>query len=216
MVEEEDVAGTHEGWQIIIKSGAKPKFESLTISQWSIANIAILYKLLSEGKLDEQGMVDYLSYTTKIYQLTQRYENVSVYFCDREYRKMQACHKCRWGTDVPHWQTMQLTPRASRNNGRPTPPGKQTLRAGPVTTDGKPICKLYNTHRGCGLHGLQICACMFIQGLWADSLVHYPLTGSVICLSEVGYPHSGPHARPKSRGVTTYKVILTRTFCWKV
>ena len=150
MVEEEVVAGTHEGRQIIIKSGAKPKLDSLTLSQWSIANLAILYKLLGEGKLDGQGMVDYLSYTTKMYQLTQRYENVSVYFYDREYRKMQACHKFRWGTDVPHLQTMQLTPRASRNNGRPPPPGKQTLRAGPVTPDGRPICKLYNTHRGCG------------------------------------------------------------------
>lgn len=148
-VEEEVVAGTHEGRQIVFKSGVKPKLDSLTLSQWSIANLAILYKLLGEGKLGEQGMVDYLSYTTKIYQLTQRYENVSVYFYDREYRKMQACHKFRWGTDVPHLHTMQLTPRAPRNNGRP-PPAKQTQRSGPVTADGRPICKLFNTHRGCG------------------------------------------------------------------
>ena len=40
-------------------------------------------------------MLDYLSYTTKIYQLTQRYENVSVYFYDREYCKLQACHDFR-------------------------------------------------------------------------------------------------------------------------
>ena len=179
-MEEEVVAGTHEGRQIIIKSGAKPKLDSLTLSQWSIANLAILYMLLGEGKLDEQGMVDYLSYTTNIYQLIQRYENISVYFYDREYRKMQACRKFPWGTDVPHLQTMQLTPRASRNNGRPSPPVKQTLRAGLVTTDGRPIFKLYNTHRGCGFTDCkfceirQICACLFIQGLWTDSLVHYP------------------------------------------
>ena len=148
-MEETVVAGMDEGGQVIVKSGVKPKLESLTLSQWSISNLAILYTLVGEGKLEGISILDYLSYTTKIYQLTQRYENVSVYFYDREYRKLQACHEFRWGTDIPHMHTMQLTPRIARSNGRP-PPARQTNRSGPVTPDGRPICKLFNSARGCG------------------------------------------------------------------
>ena len=148
--EETVVAGMHEGGQVIIKSGVKPKLEALTLSQWSIANLAILYTLVGEGKLEGGNMLDYLSYTTKIYQLTQRYENVSVYFYDREYRKLQACHDFRWGTDIPHLHTMQLTPRITRPNGKYPPSARQTNRSGPVTPDGRPICKLFHSARGCG------------------------------------------------------------------
>ena len=50
----------------------------------------------------------YMSYTAKITQLTQRYDNTYVYFYDREYRKLQTAQNVRWGTDIPHLQTMQL------------------------------------------------------------------------------------------------------------
>ena len=52
-MEETVVAGMHEGGQIILKLGVKPKLESLTLSQWSISNLAILYTLVGEGKLGE-------------------------------------------------------------------------------------------------------------------------------------------------------------------
>ena len=151
-IEEEVVAGTVDGKQIVVKSGSKPKLESVTLSQWSIANLAtIMYTLMGEGRLVGQGVVDYLSYTTKIYQLTQRYENASVYFYDREYRKLQAAHNFRWGTDIPHLHTMQLIPRLSRNNRQSQVSQlKQNQRVGPLTADGKAICKMYNTVRGCG------------------------------------------------------------------
>ena len=156
-VHEEVIAGADEGTQIVIKSGSKPKLDSITISQWSIANLAILYVLVGEGKLVGQAVLDYLAYTTKIYQLTQRYENTSVYFYDREYRKLQSCHGFRWGCDIPHLQTVQLIPRVLRNaNGndkRPKVPygnGQPRQGAvGPQTVDGRPICKLFNTQRGC-------------------------------------------------------------------
>ena len=41
-VEEQVIAGTHDGTQVIIKTGGKVKLESLTLSQWSIANLPIL------------------------------------------------------------------------------------------------------------------------------------------------------------------------------
>ena len=53
-----------------------------------------------------KGVVNYLSYTTKVYQLTQRFENGSVYVNDCEYRRLQAGHNfC--------WQTIQLMPRVA-------------------------------------------------------------------------------------------------------
>ena len=160
-IEEEVVAGAHEGKQIVINSGTKPKVETITLSQWFIANLAIQYRLLCDGNLPQVGMIDYMSYTAHILHLTPRYENVSVYFYDREYRKLQAALNFRWGTDIPHLQTMQLTPRAPRNNARraqnaPGPSCKPTHYSGPVTADGKrgclyPDCKFTHTcsYRGC-------------------------------------------------------------------
>ena len=89
-------------------------------------------------------ILDYLSYSTKVYELTQRYENTSVYLYDREYRKLQAYHGFRWGTDIPHLQTIRLIPRVSRSDRRPRP------QHSPMTGDGRAICRLYNTQRGCG------------------------------------------------------------------
>ena len=37
----------------LVRSGlAKPKFESLSKAQWSLANLAIFNKLVTEGELD--------------------------------------------------------------------------------------------------------------------------------------------------------------------
>jgi len=72
---EDIIAGLQEGKQIVIKSGVKAKLESIPLSQWSIANLAIMYHLMGERKLVGKGVVDYLLFTTKVYQLTQRFEN---------------------------------------------------------------------------------------------------------------------------------------------
>ena len=175
-VEEEVVAGTQEGRQIIVKSGVKPKLEGITLSQWSIANLAIMYRLLGEGKLGDEGVIDYLSYSTKIYQLTQRYENVSVYFYDREYRKLQASDNFRWGTDIPHLHTMQLTPRAPRNNPRPPPNHVRSgQRPGPVTVDGRAICKMFDTSRGCNYVDSP---CLLVQGVHSNAPCHVTSSGT--------------------------------------
>lgn len=158
-VEEEIVVGGNGSQQIIVKSGPKkPKLENITLAQWNVANLAILYKLVSEGKLDGSNILDYLSYTTKICQLVQRYSLVSVLLYDREYRQMQSKHNFRWGTDVPHFQTVHLVARPPRptlpsgakpNQFNPSNPSRQTSQKTPLTLDGKVICKLFNTRTGC-------------------------------------------------------------------
>ena len=61
-----------------------------------------LYNVVNEGKLVGPSLMDYLSYTTKVYQLVQRFSLVSVLLFDREYHKLQGSMNFRWGTDVQH------------------------------------------------------------------------------------------------------------------
>lgn len=111
-VEEELVIGGQGDQQVVVKSGPKkPKLENLSLSQWSIANMAILYKLVGEGKLVGPALMDYLSYTTKFYQLIQKCNLTSVLLYDREYRQLQASMGFRWGTDVQHLHTLHLQTR---------------------------------------------------------------------------------------------------------
>ena len=154
-VEEEIIVGGNGTQQVIVKSGPrKPKLENVTLAQWSVANLAILYRLIGESKLHAGNILDYLSYTTKICQLVQRYTLISVLLYDREYRQMQARHGFRWGTEVPHFHTIHLQVRSARPSqlapGKASGGGqKSTPPSAPLTLDGKVICKLFNSRNGC-------------------------------------------------------------------
>ena len=155
-VEEEIVVGGNGVHQVVLKSGPRrPKLENVTLAQWSVANLAILYKLVAESKLHAGNILDYLSYTTKICQLVQRFTLISVLLYDREYRQLQARHGFRWGTDVPHFHSIHLQPRLVRQSPvaqQKGVTGTQKNTAGPahnLTLDGKVICKLFNSKSGC-------------------------------------------------------------------
>lgn len=154
-IEEEIVVGGNGTQQVIVKSGPrKPKLENVTLAQWSVANLVILYRLVAESKLHAGNILDYLSYTTKICQLVQRFTLLSVLMYDREYRQLQARHRFRWGTDVPHFHTIHLqtsTARPSQPAPGKTNSGaqKNAPTASPLTLDGKVICKLFNSKNGC-------------------------------------------------------------------
>ena len=46
------------GARVFAKSSpAKPKLESLPKAQWSLAKLAIFYKLVTEGELDKQNIL---------------------------------------------------------------------------------------------------------------------------------------------------------------
>lgn len=149
-VEEEVVLGSQGDQQIVVKSGPKkPRLENLTLCQWSVANLAILYSLVGDNKLQGSALMDYLSYTTKVYQLVQKYSLVSVMLYDREYRKLQASLKFRWGTDVQHLSTIHLQPRdkvaaqgsQQRKTLVPSKPAKNNQKA--------EICRNFNSQKGC-------------------------------------------------------------------
>lgn len=155
-IEEELVIGGQGDQQVIVKSGPKkPKLENLSLSQWSIANLAILYKLVSEGKLVGPALMDYLSYSTKFYQLVQKCSLTSVLLFDREYRKLQADMGFRWGTDVQHLHTLHLQPRDKLSKQGIMP---QSTKKGNSNVPGnKPkvgkrdigICRNFNSDKGC-------------------------------------------------------------------
>ena len=154
-VEEEVLVEANGTQQVVVKTGPRrPKLETVTLAQWSVANLAILYRLVEGSKLHAGNILDYLSYTTKVCQLLQRYTLVSVLLYDREYRQLQARHGFRWGTDVPHFHTIHLQPRVVRqihpdpvrvNKGNQ----KNSTPVSSMTLDGKVICKLYNSKSGC-------------------------------------------------------------------
>ena len=152
-IEEELVIGGQGDQQVIVKSGPKkPKLENLSLSQWSIANLAILYKLEGEGKLVGPAVMDYLSYSTKFYQLVQKCSLTSVLLFDREYRKLQAGMGFRWGTDVQHLHTLHLQPRDKLAKQGPV---MQQSRKGTSNAPNKPkqgkigICRNFNSDKGC-------------------------------------------------------------------
>ncbi len=96
--------------------------------------------------------MDYLSYTTRIYQLFQRYDAVSVFYYDREYRKLQSQLAFRWGTEVTHLQALwlkegQRTANGPNNNGKAST--GTNARYASKSADGRIICRLYNTQNGC-------------------------------------------------------------------
>lgn len=154
-VEEEIIVGGAGSHQVVLKSGPKkPRLENVSLAQWTVANLAILYRLHGESKLSGDSILDYLSYTTKVCQLVQRYNLVSVLLYDREYRKLQCAHDFRWGTDVPHLHSVYLQPRIPRpnnviNKGSNHQLPKPNPSSSPHTLDGRVICKLFNTKSGC-------------------------------------------------------------------
>ena len=85
--ETDKVVSSTDDYQLICRSGPrKTKLENLAVNQSSVANIAILHKLVQDGMLPLSQVFDYMSYTTYLYRLMNAYDLVSVYVFDRDYR----------------------------------------------------------------------------------------------------------------------------------
>lgn len=146
----ERVLSENDGTQVIVRSGpSKPKLETVTKDQWSLANLAILNKLVSEGLLDKQGMLDYLSHSALVYKYFVRFDKNSVLSYDREYRRDQAKYQFRWGTHASHLESVHLIPRADTMRQRGPASGSGDRGKGPRTRSGDTICKRYNSTQGC-------------------------------------------------------------------
>lgn len=174
---EERLISNASGGQLVFKSvPLRPKLESLSLCQWSRANLSIMYKLLSTGELTQTQALDYLSYTMRFYHLVSSCEFVSVLFFDREYRRLQKQHSFRWGTDIPHLQSVYLRPKTVYNKPQASGPlfknaNKQQQDYSRFTShsiEGNEIWKNFNGRKGCSFPNcryLRICA---IQGCGAQ------------------------------------------------
>jgi len=172
----EKVLGIGDDYELVCRSGnKKPKLESLSMAQWSAANLAILYKLVQEGSLEVANIFDYLSHTSLVYKLLDTHEMTSVFFYDREYRRLQHTHQFRWGTAANHLAPSFLRlksyshgyqsslsggkPFASGNNGfrnnQHYSGDKQSFKPNFAshTGTGKVICKRFNGAAGCSMKG---------------------------------------------------------------
>lgn len=91
--EEERLLSTDNGTdtRLVLSLGSKvPKLSSVTLEQYSIANIRIFYELLSSNRLLTLSDIrDYLSYSVKVYELTRKFTWESVLRYDDEYRVLQ-------------------------------------------------------------------------------------------------------------------------------
>jgi hypothetical protein len=162
----EKIVSAGEDIEIVCRSGTKkPKLEHLSLAQWSMANIAILYKLTQDGCLSHDHVFDYLSYTSHVLSLTCSHDLSSVYVYDREYRRLQSLHGFRWGTAVTHLYTgyLRLKPISASSNTVP-PKGNfgstnkwdkfpSKLHFASHTSMGKVICKKFNGKSGCQFNG---------------------------------------------------------------
>ncbi|CAC5380696.1 unnamed protein product [Mytilus coruscus] len=157
---EEKLVSEASGGKLVFKSGpAKPKLETLTVTQWSMANLSIMYKLLAVGDLASSQVMDYLSYTMRVYLFLSSCELVSVLFFDREYRRLQKQHQFRWGTDIPHLHSVFFRPKFLQGKYSRTTPQTQGSKGmsnkqhlityASHAPSGKMICKKFNSRKGC-------------------------------------------------------------------
>jgi hypothetical protein len=150
----EEVISSKEGMEIVIrsqeKSAKKVQLSSVSVTQWSIANVSILYQLILDGVLSQSNIIDYLAYTVKILELSFHHEWDSVLSYDREYRNKQAAYGFRWGTDPPHLGAAVLVPRAPKLTHDRRPPRQGNFKPKrPTTSKGEEICIGYNSRGGC-------------------------------------------------------------------
>ncbi|CAC5401158.1 unnamed protein product [Mytilus coruscus] len=157
---EEKLVSEASGGKLVFKSGpAKPKLETLTVTQWSMANLSIMHKLLAVGDLASSQVMDYLSYTMRLYLFLSSCELVSVLFFNREYRRLQKQHQFRWGTDIPHLHSVFFRPKFLQGQySRTTPQTQGSKRVSNKQNlityashapGGKMICKKFNSRKGC-------------------------------------------------------------------
>lgn len=128
---EEQSLGTQDGVELLLKpTQSKGKLDKVTQAQWCMANTRILAELLSSGQLHQCHLADYLAYTVKVCQLTERYTWGSILQFDRDFRQKQALTHCRWGSDIGHLRSVFLvekTPYQSTfSKDRPGLGSKQT------------------------------------------------------------------------------------------
>ena len=164
--EEEKVVSTDSGSQttLLLSIGnKKPNLESVTVEQFSIANIRIFYELLTSGRLPTAADIrDYLSYSVKVLELARKYTWESVLKYDDEYRVLQHTYGYPWSKDQSHLHEVVLIPRYLSSSQQPVSGGNNNNNrsgnrrqnsssppTGAYNALGQEICRNFNRPQGC-------------------------------------------------------------------
>ena len=186
--EEKVISGDSQTKLTLSVSSNKPKLESISVEQYSIANLRIFYELLYSNRLSTmQDVQEYLSYSIKLMELAKRYTWLSVLRYDDEYRVLQHTYGFSWSTDNSHLHEVVLLPRWAANyntlrkgsaiNSSESFTGGNVKKLFTIThlAGGQEICRSFNSSRGCFRE-----ACKFAH-------VCNQKVGSQAC----GKPHAG-------------------------
>ena len=186
--EEKVISGDSQTKLTLSVSSNKPKLESISVEQYSIANLRIFYELLYSNRLSTMPDVqEYLSYSIKLMELAKRYTWLSVLRYDDEYRVLQHTYGFSWSTDNSHLHEVVLLPRWAANyntlrkgsaiNSSESFTGGNVKKLFTIThlAGGQEICRSFNSSRGCFRE-----ACKFAH-------VCNQKVGSQAC----GKPHAG-------------------------
>ena len=140
------------GSRLLISYGhQRPRLESVSLTQWVVANTRIFHSLLFSSKLPTSRDVrDYLAYTVKIMELAGRYEWTSVLKFDDEFRQLQATYNFPWSHDSNHLHQVTLVPKAKpKPNTVGQAPQSNQSSTGPNTAmysaDNRIICRKFNS-----------------------------------------------------------------------
>ena len=156
--DDEKIISSDDSARLTLTLGSKkPKLESITMADFSIANIRIFYELLTSNRLPTpDDLRDYLSYSVKIFELGKKFTWSSVLKYDDEFRMLQHTYGYPWDKDHSHLHEIMLVPRWAAGGNQ----GNQHLSSGsgsgshPVLTfpqdaGGTEICRNFNRNRGC-------------------------------------------------------------------
>ena len=114
----EHVLSVSDDLELIARSGStrQNKLLSVTPTQWSAANSAIMARLINDGLLGPRGVQQYLNYSYKIGDLGRSYTWSSILLYDREYRQLQARLNFDWGSDISHLRATTLIPKQQQSH----------------------------------------------------------------------------------------------------
>ena len=98
--EEIDLGG---GFVLTNRQGTRPKLESVTAAQWTVANMRIMAEIVRDDSPRNPNVnYEYMAHTAKIGELATRFTWTSVIAYDDAYRQCQHENGFKWGSDAPH------------------------------------------------------------------------------------------------------------------
>ena len=167
----------------LILQDSKRKLSSVSIEQYSIANLRVFYELLFSGKLSTLLHVqEYLSYAIKILELATKYTWQSVLQYDDEFRILQHTYGFSWSTDHSHLHEVVLIPRWAaklhRGSGHSleSPKNPSDFSSKGLSNivshllNGSEICRMFNSRKGCQKSPCKFShACNRIGSCWVSA-----------------------------------------------